>query len=164
LAKITIDSRGKTVKREALMPEPARKGPNFVTIPLPRKAVAVGESWKRREEVLLPLENKTTKTIRTQQVFTLKEVKAGVATIEVANQVLTPIHSAALEAKLIERYKRGMVRFDIDAGRILSQQSDLDRRVVGFRGADSCLHHVTRFTERFLPEKPKVAARGATRR
>ncbi|HBO43382.1 MAG TPA: hypothetical protein DD670_05520 [Planctomycetaceae bacterium] len=166
LARVTLDRRGKTLKRTSLMPEAVLKEMPELTIPLPEEPVAVGESWRERHEVKLPLENGATKTILTEQVFTLKSVQTGVATIEVANQVLTPIHSPAIEAKLIERYSRGTVRFDMEAGRVLSQQMDLDRRVVGFRGDDSSLHHLTRFTENLIPAKPegKVAGREADRK
>ena len=159
LARVKLDNRGRTVHREPLLSEPTTKEKPQLTIPLPEKAVAVGESWRERYDVMLPLETGATKKILTQQVFTLKSVKTGVATIEVANQVITPIHSPKIEAKLIERYSCGTVRFDVDAGRILSQQMDLDRRVIGFRGDDSCLHYLTRFTEQSLPEKATVADR-----
>jgi len=166
LARVTLNPRGKTLKRTALMPEAALKETPELTIPLPEEPVAVGESWRERHEVKLPLENGAIKTILTQQVYTLKGVQTGVATIEVANQVLTPIHSPAIEAKLIERYSRGTVRFDMEAGRILSQQMDLDRRVVGFRGDDSSLHHLTRFTENLIAPKSKgdVAAHDTDRK
>jgi len=159
LARVKLDARGRTIERTAILPEAASSEKPQLTIPLPRGPVAVGESWHRRYKMMLPLETGATKTILVQQVFTLRAVTTGVATIDVSNQVLTPIHSPEIEAKLIERYAAGTVRFDVDAGRVLSQQMDLDRRVVGFRGAESCLHYLTRFTEEFLPEKTSLAAR-----
>jgi len=159
LTRIKLDNRGRIVERTPLLPEPASRETPELTIPLPKRAIAVGESWRRRHTVLLPLENGATKSILIQQVFTLSSVKTGVATIEVANQVLTPVYSPEIEAKLIERYAHGTVRFDVDAGRVISLQMDLDRQVIGFRGADSCLHYRTRSTEQLLSEVPNVAAR-----
>lgn len=161
LTRIKMDARGETLQRTALLNEPAPPEKPQLTIPLPERAVAVGDSWQDRHTLALRLENGATKSILTQQVFTLKSVKTGVATIEIANQVLTPIHSPELEAKLIERYARGTARFDIDAGHILSLQMDLDHQVVGFRGADSSLHYLTRSTEQFVPPPTAVAARPA---
>ena len=83
------------------------------------------------------------------------------ATIEVSNHVLTPIDDPKIESQLIQRESTGTVKFDIDAGRVLSQQMDLDRRVVGFSGPASSVHYMTRFTERLLPPTPKVATRRA---
>ncbi len=41
----------------------------------------------------------------------------------------------------------GRVWFDIRAGRIVSQESDLDKEVFGFQGAESKLHYTARFRE-----------------
>jgi len=161
LARLKLSDCGRTLDRTPLLPGPTTKEKQQLTIPLPDRPVAVGESWQEPHDVMLPLENGTTKKILTQQVFTLASVKTGVATVEVANQVLTPIHSPALEAKLIERQRQGTVRFDIDAGRVIWQQMDLDRRVIGFRGPDSALHYLTRFTEKLLPQRATVAERAS---
>jgi hypothetical protein len=141
------------------LPEPASAETPELAIPLPERPVAVGESWRQPHQAMVRLENGATTTIRTQQVFTLASVKTGVATIEIANQVLTPVHSPEIEARLIEQYTRGTARFDIDAGRVLWQQSDLDHRVVGFHGPESCVHYLTRSTERLLPEEVELAKR-----
>ena len=51
------------------------------------------------------------------------------------------------------------MRFDVDAGRILSQQMDIDKHVVGFRGDASSIHYLNRFSEQLLPEDLKTAAK-----
>jgi hypothetical protein len=157
LVRVAIDPCGKTLKRENLVPSPTTDNEGELTIPLPEKPVAVGDTWSEQHELSLPIERGGIKKILIQQSFTLSGVKTGVATIDVANRVLTPVNDPALEAKLIDRESRGTVRFDVDAGRILSQQIDVDKRVVGFRGPESCLQSLTRFTEALLPEAPAVA-------
>ena len=88
-------------------------------------------------------------------------MKTDVATIRVATKILTPLHDPVLEAKLIQREQRGTVRFDLAAGRILGQQMDLDRRVVGFtpNNPASSLHYLMRFTETLLADEAKTASR-----
>ncbi len=49
------------------------------------------------------------------------------------------------------------MRFDIDEGRILGQQMDIDKHVVGFRGDASSIHYVNRFSERLLTEEARTA-------
>ncbi|MBN1589482.1 MAG: hypothetical protein JW888_08200 [Pirellulales bacterium] len=164
LARIKLDSRGVTLKRTPLFPESApvaTENPEL-TIPLPDEPIAVGESWRRPHKAMLRLENGTTKTILTQQVFTLVSVKTGIATIEVVTQILTPVHNPEVEAKLIEQFSRSTIRFDVDAGRVLWQQRDLDHRVVGFRGPESCLHYLTRSAEKLLASKADVAQQTKT--
>ena len=82
-------------------------------------------------------------------MFELLAVKTGVATIHVGTQILSPIHEPAVEAQLIQYESSGTVRFDIDAGRILCQEMEVDKGVVGFRGEASSIHYLTRFTEEF---------------
>jgi len=124
----------------------------WLTIPLPEKPIAVGESWSLPLEFDVHVPGGATKRIRAIQQFTLEDVKTGVATIRVSTDILTPVSSAAVESQLIERQAAGRVRFDIDAGRVLGQQLDTDKHVVGFRGEASSIHYVNRFCERLLPE------------
>jgi hypothetical protein len=159
LATITIDARGKVLSKKSLRPggQQADSGPgaekrSWITLPLPEKAVAIGESWSLPQDIELPLPNGTIKKIKSVQRFVLEEVRTGVALIRVSTEVLTPISDPALESQLVEREAAGTVRFDVDAGRIIGQQMDIDKQVVGFRGGASSLHYVNRFSERLLSE------------
>lgn len=153
LARITLDQRGDVKKRVELVEKVGQDTEGQITIPLPEKAIPVGHTWRVPHDVFVPLEGGRTKKVVMQQSFTLKSMKNGVATIAVATQILTPIRDPAIEAKLIDRYRRGTVRFDVTVGRILSQQMDLDKKVIGFRGPDSRVHSKTRFTERLRTSK-----------
>ena len=159
---ITMDAQGKILQRERKPVKAAAETDGQITIPLPEEPIAVGHKWSFPYEISVPLNNGAVKKVKTLQLFVLKSVKTGVATIEVATQVLTPIHDPAIEAKLIQRESSGTVRFDADAGRVLGQQMDLDRRVVGFSGDASVLHYLTRFTEKLLPAEAKTASRPKT--
>jgi len=156
---ITMDARGKVLDRERKPVKAAAESDGQMTIPLPEEPVAVGHQWSFPYEISVPLNNGAVKKVQTLQSFTLTGVQTGVATIEVATKILTPIHDPAIEAKLIQRESAGTVRFDVDAGRVLGQQMDLDRRVVGFSGDASVLHYLTRFTEKLLPAEATTAAR-----
>jgi hypothetical protein len=124
-----------------------------MSVPLPREAVAVGESWNVPNQITIE-----SKLIDTRQHYTLKKVSNGIATIDVATQVLTPVNNPKIESKLVQLLTEGTIRFDIDAGRVLSQQLDLDKRVLGFNGDNSSLHYLSRVTEEYLPPAPKTAA------
>jgi hypothetical protein len=156
LAIITMDSKGKILERRRSPVKAGSKSEAEMTIPLPQQPVAVGESWT------VPYDHGVTsdkmyKTIKILQKFTLQDVKHGVATIRVENEVLSPVQDPAVEAQLIECGANGTVRLDIDSGRILERQMDLDKRVVGFRGDASSIHYLTRFTEQFVSAAVEVA-------
>jgi len=132
-----------------------------MSIPLPNEPVPVGHTWSLPVDIDIPLEGGAVKKIKAVQQFTLEEVKTGVATIRVSTDILTLITDPAVESQLIDRETSGRVRFDIDAGRIIGQQMDVDKHVVGFRGDASSIHHVMRFSEQLLPEQVKTAEKNA---
>jgi len=159
LSVVTMDALGKIIRRERKLDRPGTQNQGPMTIPLPENPVAVGETWSFPEDISVRLSTGAIKKIKARQSFTLESVKTGVATIRVSTRVLTPIDDPAIESQLIQRESTGSVRFDIEAGRVLSQQMDVDKHVVGFRGQASSIHYATRFTERLLPSVTRVARR-----
>jgi hypothetical protein len=157
LTRIVMDPTGKILQREELAPGMAN--PTQLALPLPTEPVKVGDSWNFPDDLRIALRSGTTKTIKTRQRFELKSVEDGVAEIEVATQILTPINSKEVEAQLVQRYTEGTVRFDIAAGRMLGQQIDLDRRVVGYPNDKSSMHYRTRFTEKLLTPADLTASK-----
>lgn len=147
LSEITLDPRGKVIRRRQVT-ESQNSSEGQITIPLPGEPVPVGHSWSFGYDVDVPINGGGTKKIKTQQVFKLVSVKNDVATISAQTQILSPIHDPAIEAQVMQRAATGEVRFDLALGRILSQQMDVDKSVVGFSGAASSMHCLTRFTER----------------
>lgn len=156
LSIITIDARGIIVDRQN-----KRAGlggvDTQITIPLPTEPVAVGDTWSQTYQTNEKLKSGQVKKVQIRQRFTLAELSLGVATIRVDTHVLTPIDDPALEAQLIQREKKGKIRFDVDAGRVLSQQLDLDKRVVGFAGESSSLHYTMRFSEELMKPADRTA-------
>jgi len=159
LAVVTLDNKGKLIKRQRLVGKGDANAETQIAIPLPEEAIPVGYTWSRPSQQDVTTPNGLYKKVLTLQRFTLESVKTGVATISVETQILTPIHDPALEAQLIQFGSRGAVRFDVDAGQVLGTQMDLDKQVVGFRGAASSIHYLTRFTERLRSQSTEVAAK-----
>ena len=171
LTILTMDPRGKIVKREEKI-DKTNTNPTPITLPLPDEAVPIGHEWSVPYTVTSNTANGGVKNIELRQHFTLKSVATGIATIEVETQILTPMSDPAVEAQLIQHMTNGTVKFDIDAGRVVSQVIDLDRRVIGFNGPASSMHYLTRVEEKLLvgtskapappqtAKKPPVAAKG----
>ena len=134
-----------------------------VTVPLPAQPVAVGQTWSLPSEFTLPLPGGMVKKIKTMQKFKLTGVEHGVATIELNTVILTPIHDPSIEVQLIQRDTSSTIRFDVEAGRVIGQQVDTDKRVVGFRGEASTMHYLGRVNEDALqPSTEPVAATVST--
>ncbi|MEX0711026.1 MAG: hypothetical protein WD278_01670 [Pirellulales bacterium] len=158
LATITLDALGNVVRREHQRPKTSASA-GMITIPLPDEPVAVGHEWFLPADVQVSLKEGGFKKIKTRQRFTLVEVDDGLATIRVETQVLSPVRDPNIEAQLIQTESNGTARFDISAGRIVSQQTDVDKRVHGAPNEASSLHCLTRFTEKLLPAPAQTTRR-----
>jgi hypothetical protein len=55
------------------------------------------------------------------------------------------------------------VKFDINAGRIVGQQMDIDKRILGFAGPTSSMQYIMRMEEKLLKKGEKVAAKPNTK-
>ncbi len=149
LATVTIDASGRVKERKDNRPQ-FNPGIGDLTVPLPEEPVTVGHRWSVPDEVALRLPGEPVRRIKTRQVYTLRKVKTGVATIDVRTEVLTPVQDPAIEAQLVQRLQEGTIKFDVDAGRLLSRQMDMDKTVIGFNGAESQMDYLARFTEEML--------------
>jgi hypothetical protein len=157
LSMIRMTPAGEIISREEKHPQPQASEDMPITLRLPDEAIAVGGEWDETFEV--PIEEKTgIKKVRTRRVCTLESVQTGIATIHVEYQILTPV-SPLVESQLAERMTKGTVRFDIAKGRVVSQQLDVDKRVLGFSGEKSMMHFVSRLDERLLKPQERLAQR-----
>ena len=122
-----------------------------IAIPLPAEPVKIGQQWQTSSEIPVRRQDGTKKRIKTRMVYTLKSVKTGVATIEVKTEVVTPVNDPQIQSQLVQQITDGEIRFDVDGGRILSREIGWDETVVGFKGHDSLMKYLARFTEELQP-------------
>lgn len=159
LSVITLDSRGHVVSRIQNPVKAAIPSQGEVTIRLPEEPVAVGQQWSNPYDIEVPLPSGGIRRIKSIQTYKLESVKTGVASIRTSTQILTPMNDPALESQILQYETTGIVRFDIDSGKILGRQADVDKSVVGFRGEASSIHYLGRSTEDFASSETTVAAR-----
>lgn len=160
LFRLTMSDRGEVSARQTLFPQAAAED-GQLTIPLPQEAIAVGHVWSVPHVLKVPLKSGEVKSIETRQRFALEAVEGGRARIAVATQILNPLNNPEVQVQVVQRCFQGHVEFDLAAGRIVTQQMDLDEQVVGFAGQASSMHYLTRFTEQLLPEDEAATARRA---
>jgi hypothetical protein len=159
LTLITVDSRGQLIKREEKFPQ-QQSDSQPLTLILPLHPVEVGDTWDSPLDLKVMLQDtRTIKTIQARQHCKLDKLQNGIATISLSSQVLTPVKDAQIEVQLVQRLPQGTVDFDIELGRVRSMQLDIDQRVLGFSGAASSMHCVSRITEKLLSDAAAETAR-----
>jgi hypothetical protein len=134
-----------------------------VVVALPQEPVAVGEPWSIPSDVVVSLDGGQTKTLSVKHRYQLEKVENGIATISVQT-ILPPISDPKVRAQLIQRMIKGTIRFDIAAGRVMSQHTDLDEQVIGFSGSGSNLQYLGRFSEELLPDAAQASAKQQPKR
>ena len=158
LSSIRMSPRGEVIERDIKHHQPASDPHEMIVLLLPAKPVAIGASWTQPQEITVKLQEGGVKTIKARRKMKLKSVANGVAVIETEFQVLSPT-SPAIDGQLAHRIVKGTVRFDIKAGRILSQELTGDRRVLGFAGPSSSMRLETKLNERIKIGPAEVASR-----
>lgn len=156
LSSVKMDPHGRILARTNAQAQTS-PGIGELTIPFPDKPVKAGTSWSIEEELKIPLEGGSLKKVQTRQQYRLEKVEAGVATIGVQTQVLTPVNDPKVQSHLIQRLQRGTIKFDLDAGRLIHKQLDIDEEVFGYSGADSHMQYLARFTEEPLKADEQTA-------
>ncbi len=163
LATIKIDPYGRILERKDNQHQ-YNPGIGDLTVPFPpadKQPIKPGVTWSIPDELRIPVEGGTQKKIQTQQQYKLEKVEAGVATISVATQVLTPVNDPKIQSQIIQRLQKGTIKFDVDAGRLLHKQFDIDEQVFGFSGPESHMQYLARFTEESVKDE-KMATKPAT--
>ncbi|MEM6691804.1 MAG: hypothetical protein AAF664_20415, partial [Planctomycetota bacterium] len=160
LATIQINPRGQQVEREDFGGSKANLGMGELTLAFPDEPVSLGGSWSIPREIKVRTPEGEVKEIKIQERYTLKTVKTGVATIEVRSEPITPIFEESIKAQVVQQLSDGKIRFDIDAGQMLSKELSWDETVVGFQGANSLMEYRARMTERLVNDESEVALFG----
>jgi hypothetical protein len=156
LTLVRIAPDGSVKHREEKHPQPKPSEDAPITLQLPKDAVAVGDKWSFPYDVQAKRKGDVKMQVQTRRRCELKEVTNGVAVIEVEYQILTPVDQY-VRSQLIDRLTEGTVRFDIARGRIIEQEHNVDKRVLGFTSATSSMHFVSRLHERLLKDREQDA-------
>jgi len=159
---VTISPSGQILDRETRAVHD-KFGLGKICIPLPVEPVEIGQQWHLSNELFVKRQDGQRLRVKTRLVYQLEAVKTGVATISVKNEVITPVHDPQIKSQLVQQLTDGQLKFDVDAGRVISQQIDWDETVVGFSGDNSLMKYLARFTEELIPrdktaEKPADSA------
>lgn len=156
LSVIRITPQGKIVSRDIKHPQEAADEDAAIVIRLPDEPVKIGATWDEPFEVTVQLRSGGTKAIQTRRHYQLAEVADGIATIDVVYQVLSPV-DAHIESQLLQRLMKGTVQFDIATGRVIAQEMEVDKQILGFAGPTSSMHYVMRMEEKLLDPASEVA-------
>lgn len=131
----------------------ARK--NYLVV-LPEEPIGVGETWSNTYDVTVAVPPNLKQKVTLVRKYTLDSVANGQATILLKTALLTPINDPGIRSQLIQHKPQGTILFDMNQGVITSRILEINTTEIGFAGADSSLHFVSRRAQQIVPEKKLV--------
>ena len=146
ISTVVINSMGKVLSRSDNKDAP-ELGMGDLVLTLPEETLAIGGSWSVPRDTRVKLPDGTHKTIKIRETYELKKVQSGVATISIRSQPITPLDGPEVESQVMQQLSNGELKFDIDAGKLISKELNWDDSVVGFSGAESQLKYNARYRE-----------------
>lgn len=146
ISTVTIDEQGLIIARSDEI-NPPSLGMGDITLPLPEKPVSIGGSWECPREMRIRREDGSQKIVRFRELYKLDKVSLGVATVSVRSEMITIITEPKEEAQVLQQLSNGTVRFDMQAGRMISKDLTWDKRVVDFAGPGSSMEYNSRLSE-----------------
>ncbi len=149
ISVITIDPMGRVIEREDRHQSP-NLGMGDITLAFPEEPVGVGSSWSVPREVRCRRDDGTTKLIKLRELYSVEKISAGVVTISMRAEPLTPIREPELQAQVVQQLSQGKLKFDNDAGRLISKELSWDDKVVSFAGPNSLMEYSARYNEQTL--------------
>ena len=159
LSTISINARGQETNREDNGGSKASLGMGSLSLALPEEPIAIGVSWAVPREIKTRTEDGMIKPIKIRELYTLEKVKSGVATLSIKSEPLTPIDEASVRAQVVQQLSNGSIKFDLDAGYMISKELNWDETVVGFQGPNSLMEYRARMSERLIDEVVRTAKR-----
>ncbi|MGL4593191.1 MAG: hypothetical protein ACRCUY_00520 [Thermoguttaceae bacterium] len=146
LAHLTMNSQGEMTKKIALTAYSGAAEENRIAISMPKEPVAVGDIWYVDVSTEIDQNDGTVKKITAREKYQLEQVRSSIAKISFVTQILTPL-TPPEQSQIMGKFTSGVLEFDIKAGHLVSQTTNIDKRVVGLQGTSDNIHHLARFTE-----------------
>ncbi|MEO2025477.1 MAG: DUF6263 family protein [Fuerstiella sp.] len=119
-------------------------------MPLPRKPIAVGETWKVTMQSKVRIAEGVMRTISALRTYRLQEMQGDIATITFATSITSKVRSPAIKALLLQATPKGTILFNVKHGRVLEREITFARSVMGAVGPNSLVSVKGRTTETLL--------------
>ncbi len=152
LTEFSLDPRGAVGSRKALHRGPGldSEAARQPTMPLPERAVGVGDTWEVPYPIRVPTESGAVVTVQARDFFRVESITGHQVKIFTETQILSPVDRPDVRVKLVQQSGRGHIWFDAELGAIRRVELTVDDEVIGFQGAASSLRYQSHFEERLV--------------
>lgn len=152
LANLRIDIQGRVLEVKQGSASRYEAEPPFVVV-FPAVAAKEGQGWLRPFNLTLDPPYGTGELLEATERYRCTKIAVGKATLTVANQLKAMPANVKDQVPLVQKLTEGQVIFDLQAGRVVDVQLNIDRTLMNHHGEGSSYHFQSWFTERLLDVK-----------
>jgi hypothetical protein len=116
----------------------------------PDAKAAAGQAWRRQFNLVLDPPYGTGEKFEAEQRYDCKKIDAGMATMGVTTHFKTMPDNMRERIPLVQKDVQGEVIFDINAGRLISAQLNIDKTVENHQGKGSSYHFKSQYTRQLV--------------
>lgn len=152
LAVLRLDAQGRIVEVKQGQASKYEAEPPFAVV-FPPAAPAQGQSWLRPFPVTLDPPYGTGEKFEATQRYQCTKLEGPRATLAVTTQFKTLPAAAKDQIPLLQKMVGGEVLFDVQAGRLLQVQFNIERTLQNHQGEGSSYEFTSRYTEQLVDVK-----------
>ena len=130
-------------------------------MPLAENPVAVGDTWTDSQFVSVRVTENIDRKIEILRSFRLESVTDDIATIKFFTSIVSPVHTPAIRAQLIQSTPKGTLIFDIKRGMMLEKQLKFDQTVINGAGENTVVSSYGTYTEELVKDQASGNTAGA---
>jgi hypothetical protein len=149
LAVLSIDSQGRVLDVKQGSAARYEAEPPFAVV-FPPSPAQVGQGWLRPYGVTLDPPYGAGEKYDAKQSIKCTNIAAGKATLAIANQFAKMPENVKDHVPLIQKMAEGQATFDLQAGRVIDVQLNIDRTLTNHHGEGSSYRFKSSFSEKLI--------------
>ncbi len=149
LAILSIDSQGRVLEVKQGSAARYEAEPPFAVV-FPPTPAKIGQAWLRPYSVTLDPPYGNGEKFEAKQSIKCTNLAAGKAMLAIANQFSAMPENVKDHVPLIQKLSEGQVTFDLQTGRMVEVQLNIDRTLTNHHGEGSSYRFQSSFTEKLI--------------
>ena len=145
VAALRMDSYGRVLEVTQGSAATLETEPPFIVI-FPAANAAAGQVWRRQFNVVLDPPYGTGEKFEAEQRYDCKKLEAGKATVAVTTHYKAMPENPRERLPLLQKDVQGEMVFDVQAGRLVSAQLNIDKTIENHQGKGSSYQFKSQYT------------------
>jgi hypothetical protein len=149
VAVVTVDGHGRVHEVKQGSAANFEAEPPFLVV-FPAAKPTVNQAWRRPFQLVLDPPYGTGEKYEAEQRYDCKKLEAGKATLGISTHFKTMPDNMSERIPLLQKDVQGLILFDVQGGRLLSAQLNIDKTVENHQGKGSSYQLKSQYTRQLV--------------